>query len=129
MVERKTLRDFDVKHGDMVYLEMKNQENTCSMTNNIQHNIQEPISQAASTNSNVIEDEVDLLMKNQKGLIERSPDPNLCHHGENAKCVYCAPIDPYDEGYLKEHNIKHMSFHTYLRKITDGMDKYVFNLS
>lgn len=27
--------------------------------------------------------------------------------------------------YLKEQNIKHLSFHSYLRKLTAGVDRYV----
>lgn len=40
-----------------------------------------------------------------------------CRHNLNGRCVHCAPLEPWDEAYLKEHNIKHMSFHSYLRKI------------
>lgn len=43
-----------------------------------------------------------------------------CRHNSKGCCVHCSPLEPWDEGYLKEHNIKHMSFHAYLRKITSG---------
>lgn len=82
-----------------------------------------------STNSHlangtsVEEDEVDKILTKQNGLIEIKPDEKLCQHGNNAKCVHCAPLEPYDENYMHEHNIKHMSFHSYLRKITGGIDK------
>lgn len=29
------------------------------------------------------------------------------------------PFQPYDEEYLKKKDIKHMSFHAYVRKLTD----------
>ena len=76
----------------------------------------------ASTN----EDDVDTKLWNQTGLIDRPLDEKLCRHGPNAKCLHCTPLEPYDEGYLKEHKIKHMSFHGYLKKMTRGIDKGKF---
>lgn len=48
-----------------------------------------------------------------------------CRHGDNGCCVHCSPLEPYDEEYLKTQNMKHLSFHSYLRKMTAGMAKYV----
>lgn len=39
--------------------------------------------------------------------------------------MHCSPLEPFDEIYLKEQNIKHLSFHSYLRKLTAGVDRYV----
>lgn len=50
---------------------------------------------------------------------------NSCRHGANGCCVHCTPLEPFDEAYLKEQNIKHLSFHSYLRKLTAGVDRYV----
>lgn len=69
------------------------------------------------------EDAVDVELWKSSGLIERPKHPILCKHGSNGKCVNCVPLEPYDEGYLKEHKINHMSFHSYLRKMTTGIDK------
>ncbi|XP_053211290.1 nuclear protein localization protein 4 homolog [Panonychus citri] len=74
---------------------------------------------------NLIEDIVDIQLRADKGRIERGKTKS-CQHGEMAKCVHCTPLEPYDEGYMKEHNIKHMSFHSYLRKMTAGVDRGKF---
>lgn len=46
-----------------------------------------------------------------------------CRHGDNGCCVHCSPLEPYDEEYLKTQNMKHLSFHSYLRKMTAGIAK------
>ena len=46
-----------------------------------------------------------------------------CRHGVNACCVHCSPLESFDEVYLKEQNVKHISFHAYLRKLTAGVDR------
>ncbi|XP_073976904.1 nuclear protein localization 4 isoform X2 [Rhodnius prolixus] len=74
----------------------------------------------------VIEDEVDQILWGMDGKVHRNKDEKLCHHGRNACCVHCSPIEPYDEAYLREQNIKHMSFHAYLRKLTGGVDRGKF---
>lgn len=57
-----------------------------------------------------------------------------CQHGSNQKCTHCLPLDvgffntnslkifciqPYDEEYLRSKDIKHLSFHAYVRKLTN----------
>lgn len=49
-----------------------------------------------------------------------------CRHNSNGCCVHCSPIEPFDENYLKEQKIKHMSFHAYIRKLTSGVDRGKF---
>lgn len=49
-----------------------------------------------------------------------------CRHNNNSRCVHCSALEPYDENYLKEQKIKHLSFHSYLRKMTSGVDRGKF---
>lgn len=51
---------------------------------------------------------------------------NRCRHNSNGCCVHCSPIEPWDENYLKEQKIKHISFHAYIRKLTSGVDRGKF---
>ncbi|KAI1730031.1 NPL4 family domain-containing protein [Ditylenchus destructor] len=65
-------------------------------------------------------DAVDLTLASQDGKIPKKPAASCRSHGPRQKCGNCAgSIDPYDEEYLKEKNIKHMSFHAYVRKLTE----------
>lgn len=61
------------------------------------------------------------------GRIERKKDEKLCRHNDSSRCLHCSSLEPYDANYLKEMKIKHLSFHSYLRKQTSGVDrgKYV----
>lgn len=49
-----------------------------------------------------------------------------CRHNSNGCCVHCSPLESFDEAYLKEQNIKHLSYHSYLRKMTSGVDRGKF---
>jgi nuclear protein localization family protein 4 len=71
----------------------------------------------------VIEDEVDVQLRGQECQIQRPRDPKMCRHAEKGRCIFCAPLEPYDEAYLTEKKIQHLSFHSYLRKLTGGIDK------
>ncbi|RWS30642.1 Nuclear protein localization protein 4-like protein [Leptotrombidium deliense] len=130
-LERKALKDYGLKHGDLVFLEVRKDKRTNDVTNNdVAHtNSKNSViitPDLLSISSSQIEDEIDTNLWKESGLIERNRDQKTCKHGLKMKCVHCTPIEPYDEAYLKEHNIKHMSFHSYLRKLTDGVDKGKF---
>lgn len=40
--------------------------------------------------------------------------------------MHCSQLEPWDEAYLKEHKLKHLSFHSYIRKLTSGVDRGKF---
>jgi len=70
-----------------------------------------------------VEDHVDVYLKKFDGLIKRARDPKMCRHAANGQCIFCAPLEPYDDTYLRAQGIKHLSFHSYLKKLTGGIDK------
>ncbi|KAF7489280.1 Nuclear protein localization protein 4 -like protein [Sarcoptes scabiei] len=119
MQERKSLDDFNLKHGDLVYLNVSNPENMAEGCDEF-----EKLRQIFRFGENET-DEVDLILAKSDGLVRRKCS-NLCHHGPSAQCVHCAPLEPYDENYMKEQKIKYMSFHAYLKKLHRGLDKGKF---
>lgn len=86
---------------------------------------------SASTSSKIATpelqlDDVDLILAKADGRQQRKRDPKLCRHNSNGCCVHCSPLEPFDEEYLKEQKIKHLSFHSHIRKLTSGVDRGKF---
>ncbi|KAM0746514.1 polyubiquitin-tagged protein recognition complex, Npl4 component [Meredithblackwellia eburnea MCA 4105] len=68
----------------------------------------------------VVEDVVDKYWAKRDGKIPRKKGQDLCKCGPKSMCDYCMPLEPYDATYQQSHAIKHLSFHSYLRKINSS---------
>jgi nuclear protein localization family protein 4 len=125
----KNLTDLNIKHGDMVYI--KNIPGSLASTSSSELKSTPtpsclPVVSSMKPANPSGEDEVDVQLAKVDGTIKRNRDPKLCRHNSNGCCVHCSPIEPWDESYLKEQKIKHLSFHAYIRKLTSGVDRGKF---
>ncbi|PCH33293.1 polyubiquitin-tagged protein recognition complex Npl4 component [Wolfiporia cocos MD-104 SS10] len=116
-----TLQALGLAHGTLVFASYKSREDTAGPATQAV----ESSEKAQAVNSaikrpweTVQEDPVDTYWRSQEGKIPRGRDSRFCKHGANAMCDYCMPLEPYDVAYHAEHNIKHLSYHAYLRKLT-----------
>uniref|UniRef100_A0A1B0GH88 Putative nuclear pore complex rnpl4 component sc npl4 n=1 Tax=Lutzomyia longipalpis TaxID=7200 RepID=A0A1B0GH88_LUTLO len=136
------LTDCQLKHGDMVFMKILSENFASSSSKDTpgssgSFNNSFSVTRSSSTNTvnsdasvkvngSVKEDDVDLQLYKIDGWIQRSRDTKLCRHNSNGCCVHCSPLEPWNENYLKEHKIKHLSFHSYIRKLTSGADRGKF---
>lgn len=146
---RTTVKDSGLKHGDMIYLRSAAGPSTSkqqppersSSVASIASTSSSSFSGAAGSSREPTpstssgpgasavsngEDSVDNELYKLDGRIQRKRDEKLCRHNSNGCCVHCSPLEPYDEAYLKEQKIKHFSFHSYLKKLTSGVDRGKF---
>ncbi|GAA6016093.1 hypothetical protein JCM10207_004441 [Rhodosporidiobolus poonsookiae] len=65
----------------------------------------------------VKEDAVDEYWEAKDGKIPRPKGQHGCRCGPKSMCDYCMPLEPFDAEYHASHNIKHLSYHAYLKKL------------
>ncbi|KAI6005167.1 NPL4 family-domain-containing protein [Pisolithus orientalis] len=116
----RTLQSLGLKHGDLVFVGYKSASLSVPPDAETANPSQPPSStphSAINVSERVQEHAVDLYWRQKDGKIPRNRDSRFCKHGPNGMCDYCMPLEPYDAAYQAENNIKHLSFHAYLRKM------------
>lgn len=130
---KQSLTAANLKHGDLIYLRRlavatASSSGSAAATASAASTSKDlPTATATATSKDqIVEDDVDVQLAKLDGTIKRNRDPKLCRHNSNGCCVHCSPIEPWDEAYLREQKIKHISFHAYIRKMTSGVDRGKF---
>ncbi|KAF8577856.1 polyubiquitin-tagged protein recognition complex Npl4 component [Ramaria rubella] len=121
----QSLEVLGLKHGDLIFVSYKPVSEASSSAPDPSTSVLTASNGAVHGTASakrawelVTEDSVDTFYRQHDGKIPRSRDTRFCKHGINAMCDYCMPLEPYDTEYHTKHNIKHLSFHAYLRKIS-----------
>ncbi|KAL2859937.1 nuclear protein localization protein 4 [Aspergillus lucknowensis] len=134
-----------LRHGDKLYLGYKLKQDLQDVASNglaadssARRLNGAPVSQAATSASHSVpshhttaknpweavrQTALDNRLERKDGKIHRSRDMKMCKHSAKGMCDYCMPLEPYDPKYLAEKKIKHLSFHSYLRKINAATNK------
>ncbi|KAK6510170.1 nuclear protein localization protein 4 [Arthrobotrys musiformis] len=136
------VKDVGLNHGDMLFLSYETASTNGTVSSATANRIsgkavkpEEDVSESYTytTNSHtstklnpwetITPDPVDEILDKQDGKIHRPKDQKMCRHGGKGMCDYCMPLEPYDAKYLAEKKIKHLSFHSHLRKINTATNK------
>jgi len=111
IIKKASRASLGLKHGDIVYLVFNSGLNVTE-----QETKTAPV-KATEARKDVREDPVDVVLWTKKW-----------DHGSKKGMNKVDELnpDPWDASYLKEKEIKFLSFHSYMRKITSGIDKGKF---
>lgn len=121
----KSVSSCGLKHGDRLFLVSKSatlfkpDAGGSSSSSSSSFPTASSSSESAQVKAKAVvvvkEDQIDVELSKIDGKIPRKRDTLHCQHNQNSQCVHCTPFEPFDEEYLKEQKIKHMSFQSFLR--------------
>ncbi|KAI9599130.1 nuclear protein localization protein 4 [Syncephalis fuscata] len=114
--------DMNIKHGEMLYAQIISKNDMSAVSKGKQPATDnDAFESTANTTAGAAapistEKSLDEALERMDGRIAQKKDPRFCRHSTGV-CTYCMPLEPYDEKYRAEKNIKHMSFYAYLKKL------------
>ncbi len=125
-IAHQSVASLGLKHGDMLTTVFESteshQEGTSANTGSKGNGGSVSINNRNNIKPQIKESELDKELEGETGLIQR-PRSTFCRHGDKGMCEYCSPLPPWDKGYHEEHNIKHISFHAYLKQLNEVTNK------
>ncbi|CCD24240.1 nuclear protein localization protein 4 NDAI_0C05810 [Naumovozyma dairenensis CBS 421] len=129
----RDVTDLGLKHGDIVYVNYKEKQDGIADANG-NDSMKSYQSGSVKLNGETVsiptmekksitkELPIDEELEKEDGLIPRQRS-SLCKHGDKGMCEYCSPLPPWDKEYHEKNNIKHISFHSYLKKLNQATNK------
>lgn len=122
----RTVMDLGLKHGDMLILNYSDKPANEKDGVNVEIGSvgidSKGIRQHRYGPLRIKELTVDEELEKEDGLIPRQKS-KLCKHGDRGMCEYCSPLPPWDKEYHEKNKIKHISFHSYLKKLNENANK------
>lgn len=122
----RTVMDLGLKHGDMLILNYSDKPANEKDGVNVEIGSvgidSKGIRQHRYGPLRIKELAVDEELEKEDGLIPRQKS-KLCKHGDRGMCEYCSPLPPWDKEYHEKNKIKHISFHSYLKKLNENANK------
>lgn len=121
----KTPGSLGFKNGEMLFLKYDDptaQQAPRQGSQHPQHPQQSFVEIPKVSDTKIIELPIDIELKKEAGLIPRNRS-QFCRHGDKGMCEYCSPLPPWDKSYREEHQIKHMSFHSYVKELDESTNK------
>ncbi|CCH62669.1 hypothetical protein TBLA_0H03880 [Henningerozyma blattae CBS 6284] len=118
------IEQLGLSHGDMIYVDWEEKTNQSDMNSSgsVAINGQEFNNSSIKTGLQSPQSSLDNKLDKEDGLIPRTRS-NLCKHGDKGMCEYCSPLPPWDREYHEKNNIKHISFHSYLKQLEKSTNK------
>ncbi|CDK29784.1 unnamed protein product [Kuraishia capsulata CBS 1993] len=113
----QTVSQLSLKNGDLLFLSYSNKrsDETARDSASVALN-------GVATTKSTTQLPVDDLLDKQQGLIKRGRS-TFCRHTEKGMCEYCSPLPPWDKAYQEENNIKHISYHAYVKEMNANVNK------
>ncbi|CCF59841.1 hypothetical protein KAFR_0I00600 [Kazachstania africana CBS 2517] len=122
----RSVGDLGLNHGDIVYITFQAKSEGAAGDETPHSSSMQASINITPTNVNgpldVKELAIDEELEKEEGLIPRERS-HLCKHGDKGMCEYCSPLPPWDKEYHEENKFKHISYHSYLKKLNETTNK------
>lgn len=126
----KSTTNASARHGDQLFLDYKQLQHKSNGHSDPPPPAVTPLAPITSTVATISnpwevvkQSSLDDRLDKKDGKIKRKRDYKMCRHAEKGMCDYCMPLEPFAPEYLEDKKIKHLSFHSNLRKLNAGKNK------